>query len=33
MLMLFTPDYVAVAELAKKIRKFSEVNSLHHIHV
>ena len=33
MLMLFTPDNVAIDELVKKINKIPEVNSIHHIHV
>ena len=33
MLMLFTPDNVAIDELAEKINKMPEVNSIHHIHV
>ena len=33
MLMLFTPDNVAIDELAERINKMPEVNSIHHIHV
>ena len=33
MLMLFTPDNVAIDELAERINKMPEVNSIHHVHV